>query len=191
MANHVDNYITFEGNEAVEKEWNNLFTHYGELVKRPSYHGDGTIELWEHGEIQKHPFLEGYDEDNWYSWGCENIGAKWAHIEDADEGHAYIVSAWSPIIPYMESLYEHLLKLDEEVTLRCQYEDEFRNFIGVWQNNDYEEIEGGELNAMFEEEYGVDMDAEDFDWSDEHEESGSCYDELYDGIVYNWFDNAI
>ena len=191
MANHVDNYITFEGNEAVEKEWNNLFTHYGELVERPSYHGDGTIELWEHGEIQKHPFLEGYDEDNWYSWGCENIGAKWAHIEDADEGHAYIVSAWSPIIPYMESLYEHLLKLDEEVSLRCQYEDEFRNFIGVWQNNDYEEIEGGELNAMFEEEYGVDMDAEDFDWSDEHEESGRCYDELYDGIVYSWFDNAI
>ena len=46
MANHVDNYITFEGNEAAEKEWNNLFTHYGELVKRPSYHGDGTIELW-------------------------------------------------------------------------------------------------------------------------------------------------
>ena len=45
----------------------------------------------------------------------------------------------------MESLYEHLLKLDEEVSLRCQYEDEFRNFIGVWQNNDYEEIEGGEL----------------------------------------------
>ena len=191
MANHVDNYITVDGNEAVEKEWNKLFTDYGEKVERPSYHGDGTINMWEYHEIQKHPFLEGYDEDNWYSWGCENIGAKWANLEDADEGHAYIVSAWSPIIPYMESLYEHLLKFDEEVILRCQYEDEFRNFIGVWENDELEEIESDELAEMFQTKYNVDMDADDFDWSDIHEDSNCCYDELYDGIVYNWFDNAI
>jgi len=191
MANHVSNYITYQGNDAVEKEWNKLFTHYGELVERPSYHGDGTIEMWEHGEIQKHPFLEGYDEDNWYQWGCDNIGAKWANLEDADEGHAYIVSAWSPIIPYMESLYEHLLKFDEEVILRCQYEDEFRNFIGVWENDELEEIESDELAEMFQTKYNVDMDADDFDWSDEHEESGCMYDELYDGIVYNWFEDAL
>ena len=191
MANHVSNYITYEGNDAVTRQWNMLFAEYGELVERPSYRGDDTIEMWEHGEIQKHPFLEGYDEDNWYQWGCDNIGAKWANLEDADEGHAYIVSAWSPIIPYMESLYEHLLKFDEEVILRCQYEDEFRNFIGVWENDELEEIESGELAEMFETKYGVDMDADDFDWSDEHEESGCMYDELYDGIVYNWFEDAI
>ena len=193
MANHVSNYITYDGNEAVEKEWNNLFTHYGELVERPSYHGDGTIELWEHGEIQKHPFLEGYDEDNWYSWGCENIGAKWAHIEDADEGHAYIVSAWSPIIPYMESLYEHLLKLDEEVTLRCQYEDEFRNFIGVAYaygdgDHDWVELEGEDLNQLLAEELGLEELPEDFEWWDEYEDTGIVPQEWIDDEVYNWFE---
>ena len=47
MANHVYNYITVEGNEAVQKEWTKLFPHYGELVERPSYRGDGTIKIWE------------------------------------------------------------------------------------------------------------------------------------------------
>ena len=75
--------------------------------------------MWEYHEIQKHPFLEGYEEDNWYNWGCENIGAKWAHIEDADEFSSYIVSAWSPVIPYLESLYYHLSMIDEDVLLRC------------------------------------------------------------------------
>jgi hypothetical protein len=191
MANNVENYITVEGNKAVEKHWDMLFTDYHETVERPSYHGDGTIKVREYLEIQKHPFLEGYDEDNWYDWGCENIGAKWAHLEDADEGHAYIVSAWSPVIPYCEKLYDYLIDFDEEVIVRCQYEDEFRNFIGVWQNTIYEEIESDELAEMFQTKYNVDMDADDFDWSDEHEESGCMYDELYDGIVYNWFEDAI
>ena len=68
MANHVYNYITVEGNEAVQKEWTKLFPHYGELVERPSYHGDGTIQMWEYHEIQKHPFLEGYEEREKARW---------------------------------------------------------------------------------------------------------------------------
>ena len=76
MANHVYNYLTVEGNEAVQKEWDKLFTNYGEKVERPSYHGDGTIEIWEWQKIHKHPFLEGYDADKWYNWGCENTGDK-------------------------------------------------------------------------------------------------------------------
>mgnify|MGYP001156998268 FL=1 len=190
MANHVYNYITVDGNEAVQKEWDKLFTNYGEKVERPSYHGDGTIEIWEWYEIQKHPFLEGYDEDNWYNWGCENIGAKWAHIEDADEFSAYIVSAWSPVIPYLESLHQHLIKLDEEVVIKCNYEDEFRNFIGTWFNGDYEEIDGDELTEQFETKYNVDISDENFDWWDEIEGHGVA-DELFDNLVHEWFESAI
>ena len=101
MANHVSNYIIFDGNEECQKEWDKLFTNYHETVERPSYHGDGTIQVREWKEIQKHPFLSGYSDDNWYDWGCENVGAKWAHIKDADECQAYIISAWSPGIPAM------------------------------------------------------------------------------------------
>ena len=45
MANHVYNYITVEGNEAVQLEWDKLFTNYHEEIERPSYHGDGTIKV--------------------------------------------------------------------------------------------------------------------------------------------------
>ncbi len=190
MANHVSNYITVEGNEAVEKRWNMLFTDYGQKIERPSYHGDGTIEVWEWDEIQKHPFMSGYTEDNWYDWGCENIGAKWAHIEDADEGHAYIVSAWSPITPYLEKLYNYLYEIDEEVVVRCQYEDEFRNFIGVWQNDEWDEKDGGELTEEFEAKYKCDLSSDEFDWSGIPAGQDSCYDELFDSSVYEWFEGV-
>ena len=189
MANHVYNYITVEGNEAVQKEWDELFTNYHEDIERPSYHGDGTITVREYKQIELHPFLEAYDEDNWYSWGCEHIGAKWAHIEDADEYHAYIVSAWSPVVPYLESLYYHLSMIDEEVVIKCNYEDEFRNFIGVWLNGDYEEVDGDELMETFQSKYDVDTSSEDFDWWDESEGHGVA-DELFDNIVHEWFENA-
>ncbi len=188
MANHVSNYIIFDGNEECQKEWDKLFTNYHETVERPSYHGDGTIEVREWKEIQKHPFLSGYSDDNWYDWGCENVGAKWAHIEDADECQAYIVSAWSPIIPYLDKLHQHLQSFDINVVVSCRYEDEFRNFIGVWKDDDYEEIDGEDLTSRFEQEYKVDLSSDDFDWSDEWKESGRCYDELFDELVWAWFE---
>ena len=173
---------------ACQQEWDKLFTNYHEIVERPSYHGDGTIKIKEYKEIQRHPFLEGYSEDDWYNWGIENVGAKWAHIEDADECQAYIVSAWSPIIPYLSQLHSHLQQFDSNVVLGCRYEDEFRNFIGVWKDDSYEEIDGEDLTSRFEEEYGVDPTSEDFEWSDEHEESGRCYDELFDEVCWAWFE---
>ncbi len=191
MANHVSNYITMScNNDACQKEWDKLFVSYGEEVERPSYHGDGTIKIWEWHEIQKHPFMSGYTDDNWYSWGIDNIGAKWAHIEDADDYHAYIVSAWSPVFGYLEKLYDHLVKFDSEVDIRCQYEDEFRNFIGVWQNTNYEEIDGDDLTSQFEEQYKVDLSSEDFDWSDVDKETDTEYDQLFDDLVYNWFEEC-
>ena len=56
MANHVYNYITVEGNEAVQLEWDKLFTNYHEEIERPSYHGDGTIKVREYKQIELHPF---------------------------------------------------------------------------------------------------------------------------------------
>ena len=192
MANHVYNYITIQTeNKECQAEWDKLFTNYHEEVERPSYHGDGTIKIREYMEIQKHPFLEGYTEEGWYDWGCENVGAKWAHIEDADETSAYICSAWSPITPYLEKLLNHLVKFDESVIIQCNYEDEFRNFVGVWHNDDYEEIDGEDLTEKFEKQYKVDLSSDEFDWSDEHKDTGMCYDELFDSMVSEWFEEAM
>ena len=57
MANHVYNYITVEGDEAVQLEWDKLFTNYHEEIERPSYHGDSTIKVREYKQIELHPFL--------------------------------------------------------------------------------------------------------------------------------------
>lgn len=193
MANHVYNHITVEGNDAVMQEWDKLFVKYGEKTERPSYHGDGTITVWEYGEIQKHPFFNGeYDEDDWYNWGCENVGAKWAHIEDADEYYVNICSAWSPVLPYVERLNDYLLQFDEDCSVKCQYEDEFRNFIGVYRgsSNEHYEVDGSELTEEFESKYKVDLSSDEFDWSDEHKDTGRCYDELFDDSVDEWFNSA-
>ena len=53
MANHVENTIYLEvGNAAIQNEWQKLFVDYGKRTERPSYHGDGTISIWEYEEIQ-------------------------------------------------------------------------------------------------------------------------------------------
>ena len=192
MANHVENYIHITANEECLKEFDNLFANYGEEIERPSYHGDGTIKVWEFKEIQKHPFLEGYSDDNWYDWGCENVGAKWAHIEYAEEEgqFVHIQSAWSPVLPYCDKLYEHLRKIDDKVQIRCNYEDEFRNFVGksIWEDGaeHNEEIDDGDINVMTENKFG-EIDA-DFEWWEFNEKHDCVPGEWLDDLIIGWFD---
>ena len=193
MANHVENTIYLEqGNDAVQTEWQKLFVEYGEKTERPSYHGDGTVWIWEYAEIQKHPFLSGYTEDNWYQWGCDNIGAKWAHLDDADEYCARIVSAWSPVQEYVEKLYNHLGLLDNTVSIRHTYEDEYRNFIGVgkWFDNEFEEanLDTEDLSDVLTNKFS-NVDDEDFDW-DYDEKTDCCPAEWYDDWICEWFSEA-
>lgn len=198
MANNVDNFICVQGNEAVMAEWETLFVKYGENTERPSYHGDGTINVWEYEEIQKHPFMTGYNPDEgWYDWGCENVGAKWAHIEHAEETFVNITSAWSAITPYVEKLYWHLEKLDAQVQIQHNYEDEFRNFIGVgtWDNECYDEVnlEWDDIEVMMENKFGKEYHKqENWDWHEYHEEA-ECYpNEYQDDLVITFFnDNGV
>ena len=82
----------------------------------------------------------------------------------------------------------HLAKTDPNVQVRHQYEDEFRNFIGVavFEGVDaayilFEEVDDGDLTHLFKEQYPeFDLDVED--WTDE------IY-EAYDDFIYNWFEN--
>ena len=201
MANHVSNSIELvSGNDACKDEFITLFQEYGERVTKPSYHGDGTIEIWEYKEIQEHPFLDGYSDDNWYQWGIDNIGAKWAHIDDASEENVYIVSAWSPVIPYVEKLVEYLSKFDEQVEIRLIYEDEFYNFIGKgdfsWDEyngttfSDIEEEDGSSFNAWLEEEYKVEIDS-DFEWDEPNKKmNDQIPSEVLENRIHEWYDGA-
>ena len=77
--------------------------------------------------------------------------------------------------------------------LRMNYEDEFRNFIGVaWADpihgdTSYEEIEGDELVEQLCEELGIEELPDDFEWWDEYEDSGIVPQEWMDDAVDNWF----
>ena len=204
MANHVYNYIYLDkGNEAVEKEWNKLFTNYHEEVERPNFTGDGTLKMREYHEIQKHPFLEGYDEDDWYNWGCENIGAKWIETEDWHEYGMSGHSAWSPPNPMVESLVQYIFdKVGGDVRATMTYEDEFRNYIGkseFWiEDNqceyDIEEIDGDELISTLEAWSGWDTSSDEFSWWDltkvEALDGEFEPQEVMDEMVYGFFDDG-
>ena len=100
-------------------------------------------------------------------------------------------SAWSPPIPFLENLIQYIFdELGGMPSAKMTYEDEFRNFIGVWSNGDYEEIDGEELMDTFQSKYNVDTSSADFDWWDEIEGHGIA-DELFDNIVHEWFENAL
>ena len=101
---------------------------------------------------------------------------------------ALAVGVSSTVTTTVSATLEH--PLDDSVIIRSQYEDEFRNFIGVWQNDDFEELDGEDLVSVFENKYRVNVSGDDFDWSDYDENTEACYDELFDGLVHEWFDEV-
>ena len=131
-----------------------------------------------------------YDEDGWYNWGIENVGAKWIHLEEFEGDTMSGYSAWSPPIPMIQSLATYLGKATK---IRMTYEDEFRNFIGVAYaygdgDHDWVELEGEDLNQLLAEELGLEELPEDFEWWDEYEDTGIVPQEWIDDEVYNWFE---
>jgi len=190
MANNVSFYITADSEVDFTKSFKmHTYTRTWE---------DSSWEVTEAIELERQPFMENleqeWDKDNgWlensYDWYCENVGAKWCNIEEVDECQVYGYSAWSPPIEMLGHLAKYM-----KTGLRMNYEDEFRNFIGVaWADEDgetsYDEIEGEELLERFLEDTGMEEVSSDFDWSEEVEVDGvkHCADEYYDSIVYNWF----
>ena len=191
MANHVSFYITADSEVDFTKEFKmQTYTR--------TYDETHSWEVTEPLELEKQNFMQAaepeFDEDNYlcdsYNWYCDNVGAKWCNVEDVEETQVYGYSAWSPPTEMLGHLAKHM-----KTHLRMNYEDEFRNFIGVaWADEDgltsFDEVDGDELLERFLEDTGMEELPEDFDWSEEVEVEGikHCADEYYDSIVYNWFD---
>ena len=191
MANHVSFYITSDSEVDFTKEFKmHTYTR--------TYDETHSWEVTEQLELEKQNFMQAaepeFDEDDYlcdsYNWYCTNVGAKWCNVEDVEETQVYGYSAWSPPIEMLGHLAKHM-----KTFLRMNYEDEFRNFIGVaWADEDgltsFEEIDGEELLETFLEDTGMEELPEDFDWSEEVVvgDAKHCADEYYDSIVYNWFD---
>lgn len=183
MANHV--YFNIEVNTPEEQKFDEVMNK----VKYEEPWGEKhTFTRW---DATLMPIYDTpYDEDKWYDWGIENIGAKWIHIEDFDGNYMSGHSAWSPPIPMIQNLATYLGKATK---IRMTYEDEFRNFIGVAYaygdgDHDWVELEGEDLNQLLAEELGLEELPEDFEWWDEYEDTGIVPQEWIDDEVYNWFE---
>jgi len=162
---------------------------------------------WLSYEVQNLPIYPvPYKEDDWYSWGCEQMGAKWVQVDDWNEHYISGHSAWSPCIPFLTNLIQYIYdEVGGMPTATMTYEDEFRNFIGkceVWidtdvgsgeVNWDYEDIDGAELNEVMEEWSGWDTSSEEFDWWDlTKAKNGEEYSpqEVIDEMVYGFFEDG-
>ena len=162
---------------------------------------------WLSYEVQNLPIYPvPYKEDDWYSWGCEQMGAKWISCEDWQESYISGHSAWSPPIPFLTNLIQYVYdQVGGMPTAKMTYEDEFRNFIGkceVWidtdvgsgeVNWDYEDIDGEELNVAMEDWSGWDTSSEEFDWWDlTKAKNGDEYSpqEVIDEMVYGFFEDG-
>ena len=189
MANHVSFYIT--ATEDVD------FTESFKMHTYTRTWEDSSWEVTEPIELEKQPFMadleQEWDKDNgWldnsYDWYCENVGAKWCNVEEVDETQVYGYSAWSPPIEMLGHLAAHM-----KANLRMNYEDEFRNFVGVafaneTGNTSFEETDGDDFVEQLCEELGIDELPDDFEWWEEYEDSGIVPQEWLDDAVYNWFD---
>ena len=163
---------------------------------------NGEME-WLSYEVQNLPIYPvPFNEDDWYNWGCENIGAKWIDVEDWNEDYISGHSAWSPPTPFLHHLIQYIYdKVGGTPSAKMTYEDEFRNFIGVMHCyvddgfvcDDIEEADGEDLNYTLEKWSGWDTSEPNFEWWELKEaKNGTEYEpqEIIDDMVYGFFDDC-
>ena len=193
MANHVYNYIEIIGNEKCQNEFENRINEIL-LTKEHNWMEYKPIEQLKF--MPKHP----RDQEGWlinaYDYYIDNIGAKWAHIEDAGADYLSIVSAWSPVSSFIGHLVQYLYQFDPNIVVKHNYTDEFHQFVGVQRATsdgealyDYEEIEWGYIVEHFKEK-GIDIEDSDFDWHDYNKKLEAHPNEYLDEYVWQWQSKA-
>ena len=162
--------------------------------------GEMKWKSWEPHLLPIYPVK--YNEDDWYGWGCEQMGAKWVTIEDYNADNMSGHSAWSPPNPMLENLVQYIFdKVGGHVRATMTYEDEFRNYIGkseFWIDNnqcqfDIDEVDGAELTEAMCEWSGWNTEDENFSWWDLTEaKNGEKYEpqEVLDEMVYGFFEDG-
>ena len=154
MANHV--YFNIE--LSLDAGQTNLVEKLGKEI----YGEEGEMK-WPSWEVEKLPIYPvKYDENDWYMWGCNNMGAKWVCCEEWNETTISGHSAWSPVVPLVENLIQYIYnEVGGQPSAKMTYEDEFRNFVGIHEcwieddtvYSDYDEIEGQDLNDLMLEAF--------------------------------------
>ena len=217
MANHV--YFNIEVTSALtEGQWNESF--HQENVERTMWNDEETYTVREFKELEHQPFMqhlnpkfdeEGHLTDSW-NWYVSNVGAKWCCVEDCiyheDTQILNGYSAWSAPIDMCQAIAHHIQDAyDEFAHIKMTFEDEFRNFIGIYyieshrdtdgewiSNYDEEYIDDGDIAYYMEEVIGDAYHEDEFCMHDEYENkrTGEMIIPLehLDEMVYAFFENG-
>ena len=214
MANHVHFTIQVQG---IEDDQFNEGVKTEERTAKNYDNEDYTFNALV--EIEEQPFMSNvskeFDEDgdlkNSYDWYCNEVGAKWCHLDEAQDGYIAGYSAWRQPHELVINVIEYYAnKYDTEVTATMTYEDEFRNFMGkqyygsdkeqdesingwyAWEG-DYNETDADELMVAFNELFpSIDTESEDFDYYGEYEVDGETIypNEVLDEIADRFWENC-
>ena len=214
MANHVHFTIQVQG---IEDDQFNEGVKTEERTAKNYDNEDYTFNALV--EIEEQPFMSNvskeFDEDgdlkNSYDWYCNEVGAKWCHLDEAQDGYIAGYSAWRQPHELVINVIEYYAnKYDTEVTASMTYEDEFRNFMGkqyygsdkeqdesingwyAWEG-DYNETDADELMVAFNELFpSIDTNSEDFDYYGEYEVDGETIypNEVLDEIADRFWENC-
>ena len=171
MANNVQNIIEIEYGDPVLREF---FEKIGAIFDKDTSLSD---------------LYEGVQDTR--EWWENNIGAKWAYIEDFELDESWcrivLVSAWSPL--------DHFVKfIDEQTYHRCritfQYIDEMPNFAGYYIMENGEQVKELDIPDMWEvieEEKEIRLKAERPVFTEGYEERDWLWDWMWD-FVYETID---
>jgi len=215
MANHVHFTIQVQGIE--DEQFNSQVKWEKRTIK--DWNGN-DIEVNQIVELEEQPFMDVgeklYTEQGWmensYDWYCDNVGAKWCHIDEMQDGYITGYSAWRQPHEMVLNILEHFAnKYNTEVSGSMTYEDEFRNFMGkqyygtvcgtvydedeVWSawEGDYCETDADELMVAFNELYpSIDTESEDFDYYGEYKVDGETIypNEVLDEIADKFWEDC-
>jgi hypothetical protein len=123
MANDVYTYVSFERiSEEGEKKAMELFS------RLEGWDDDSVYEYVMSGVLENQPT----DDESYYGFNSENVGAKWAYIEDPSEYGFTTHSAWCVPAEGIKYIFDEINKVDPKFIGIYTYFDEMPNFVG-WQ----------------------------------------------------------
>lgn len=187
MANHVytNIHIRFENKELCHEFASNII-QYEKWMKGKT---DPDLTYWQRiSKLQSEYFkIICPDVEETRGDYIDKLGAKWISFEDIDfddtEVNLTINSAWSPAHGLFERIYNHAAKIDPDVSLLIDWEDEGFNFIGAASYNKF----GDDFDEY--EPTGEDIELLNNEWLDRSEEFYDMISErkadLIDCVLYN------
>lgn len=175
MANHVNTYVSFYRiSEEGEKKLDELYHRLENFGEENTY--DYAAEMF--FGVPRPEGEDNTDGPGYFSWNIEHMGAKWCTLEDPDPSGFRLTSAWSVPWDLINYVSEEIQKVDPDVFVTVDYEDEMPNFVGwaTWHDGSYDEGREWEWENMVEwmrdnnEELAAMWDEEAEDWIEDKED---------------------